>query len=88
MDKCLYQFGLDDDNEIPDLLTPSTRYILFEIQHGEPSSQYEEHEIISIHFVPEDCDQNELIEAVEDYYQLYFTGETWMCQQALQRLIK
>lgn len=89
MDKCLYQFSLDSDEEIVEqndlLLTPS-RYVLFEIAHGEETSPYEEHEILSVHFVPEDCDQQELEEAVEDYYDFYFTNDEEILERAMLRL--
>lgn len=88
MDKCLYQFGLDSDDEITDLLTPPTRFVEFEIAHGGHHPRYEEHEIIRIHSLPDDYDKGELRDAIEDYYQMYFTGETFMTQQAIQRLMK
>ena len=56
VDKCLYQFSLDSDDEITDLLTPPTHFVEFEIAHGVPNSIFEEHEIIRIHSVPTDCD--------------------------------
>jgi hypothetical protein len=87
VDKCLCQFSLDSDDEITDLLAPPTRFVEFEIAHGMPNSIFEEHEIIRIHSVPADCDREELCDAIEDYYQLYFTGETFMAQQAIKRLI-
>lgn len=89
VDKCLYQFGLDSDDEIierNDLLIPPSRYVLFEIAHGGETSPYEEHEILSIHFVPEDCDQQELEEAVEDYYDFYFTNDEEILERAMLRL--
>lgn len=89
MDKCLYQFTLDsDDDPNQDLLTPPTRFVEFEIAHGGHNTRYEEHEIIRVHSIPKDCDKDELRDAIEDYYQLYFTGETLMTKQALQRLMK
>lgn len=89
MNKCLYQFSLESDEELiegHDLLTPMTRYVLFEIAHGGETTPYEEHEILSIHFVPEDCDRQELEEAVEDYYDFYFTNDEKLLEQAMLRL--
>jgi len=89
VDKCLYQFSLESDEEIynkNDLLSPMSRYILFEIAHGDETSPYEEHEILSIHFIPEDCDRQELEEAVEDYYDFYFTNDEEILERAMLRL--
>lgn len=86
---CLYQYGLDNDNNTtePNLLTPPTRFILFKIAHGSPPDyEFEEHEIIGIHSVPEDCDEQELKESIEDYYQFYFTNEPEKLTSALNRL--
>lgn len=87
MNSCFYQFSLDSDEDY-DLLSPPKRFIEFEIAHGGHYPNYEEHEIVRVHSLPNDCDKEELRDAIEDYYQLYFTGETFMTQQAIQRLIK
>lgn len=89
MDKCNYKFSLDSDDEIveqTDLLTPPNRFVEFEIAHGTPNSVFEEHEIIRIHSVPEDCDRQELEEAVEDYYDFYFTNNEEFLEKAMLRL--
>jgi hypothetical protein len=85
--QCLYKYGLDHDTDgEPDLLAEPTRYILFDIVHGYHHHTLEEHEILSIPYIPEDCDEQELKESVEDYYHFYFTNEPEKLTSALNRL--
>jgi hypothetical protein len=86
VDKCLYQFSLESDEEITDLLAPMSRYVVFEIVHGENTDEFEEHEILSIHEIPGDCDRQELEEAIEDYYDFYFTNDEEILERAMLRL--
>lgn len=85
---CLYKYGLDyAETEEANLLSEPTRFIVFEIIHGSDPDGMEEHEILSIKHVPEDLeDQQELEEAVEDYYDFYFTNDEEILERAMLRL--